>query len=130
MTKPLILCVDDDITILLSLKAQLKYTFGARFDYEVAESAREAWEVLEEMERRDQDLAVVISDWLMPETKGDAFLIDVHARYPDSMKLMLTGHVENEAVQRAKHKAGLTACLTKPWQKDELVALISQAVEA
>ena len=130
MTKPLILCVDDDITILMSLKAQLKYSFGDRFDYEIAESASEGWEVIEDLERRGQRLAVVISDWLMPEVKGDEFLVKVHARHPDTMKLMLTGHVENEAVQRAQEHAGLAACLTKPWRKDELEALIRQAVEA
>ncbi len=130
MSQPTILCVDDDITILMSLKAQLKYCFGSRFHYEIAESASEAWEVIEELERRGDPLVVVISDWLMPEVRGDEFLIGVHKRYPETIKLMLTGHAEESAVQRAHEEANLTACLNKPWQKDELVKQISQALEA
>ena len=47
MTARVILTVDDDKTVLDSLKSQLKAMFGTRFQYEMAESAHEAWEVIE-----------------------------------------------------------------------------------
>ncbi len=47
--KACILCVDDDKTILLTLKAELKRSLGAGIYCEIAESADEAWEILEEL---------------------------------------------------------------------------------
>ncbi|WP_250656230.1 response regulator [Alkalimarinus coralli] len=130
MSKSFILCVDDDKTILMSLKAQLRYCLGAEFCYEVAESAEEAWEVINDLEESGDSLAVVISDCLMPKVKGDEFLIAVHKKYPKAVKLMLTGHADNDVIARAKSKANLAACLTKPWSKEELVNIINMALEA
>ncbi len=130
MNKSYILCVDDDKTILISLKAQLKYGLGDAFNYEVAESAEEAWEVIEDLKARGEHISVVISDWIMPKIKGDEFLIDVHEKYPDIIKLMLTGHADEAAINRAKERANLSGCLVKPWNVDELVTIIKTALES
>ena len=128
MSKNFILCVDDDKTILMSLRAQLRYCLGTEFCYEVAESAEEAWEVINEIFESGDHLAVVISDCLMPKVKGDEFLIDVHAKYPKAVKMMLTGHADDEVVKRVSEQASLAACLTKPWSKEELVNTIKLAL--
>lgn len=128
VTKSFILCVDDDKTILLSLRAQLRHSFGTRFGYEVAESAHEAWEVIDELHQRGETLALIISDWLMPKTKGDEFLIEVHERHPDIVKMMLTGQADPEAIERAQQHANLAHCFTKPWIRDELVRVIEAAL--
>ena len=130
MSKPYILCVDDDKTILISLKAQLKYGLGDAFSYEVAESAEEAWEVIEDLLSDGKKISVIISDWLMPITKGDEFLISVHEKYPDIIKLMLTGHADMDAINRTKQQANLCGCLIKPWTVDELVITITSALES
>jgi len=130
MNKPYILCVDDDKTILMSLKAQLKYRLGNAFNYEVAESAEEAWEVIDELKTNDEYIAVIISDWIMPKVKGDEFLIDVHAKYPSIIKLILTGHADEVAITRAREQANLSGCLVKPWSVDELIAIIESALES
>lgn len=130
MRKPYILCVDDDNTILMSLKAQLKYCLGSAFNYEIAESAEEAWEVINELEESGEHLAVIISDCLMPQMKGDEFLIGVHEKHPNIVKLMLTGHADDETlISRLKTHANLAACLTKPWKKDELANIIITELE-
>ena len=49
VAKEFILCVDDDRTILMSLKAQLRHLFGTAYCYEVAQSAAEAWEIINEI---------------------------------------------------------------------------------
>lgn len=128
MSKPFILCVDDDKTILMSLKAQLRYCLGSAFCYEMAESADEAWEVINEIIEAGDHVAVVISDCLMPKVKGDEFLIALHAKYPKTVKLMLTGHADDEVIERVKKEANLAACLTKPWSKEELVKTIETAL--
>ena len=130
MNKPYILCVDDDKTILMSLKAQLKYRLGNTFNYEVAESAEEAWEVINELTAKDEQISVIISDWIMPKVKGDQFLIDVHRKYPNIIKIILTGHANDVAIARAKEQANLSGCLVKPWRVDELTTLIESALES
>lgn len=130
MKKPYILCVDDDKTILMSLKAQLKYHLGSAFNYEMTESVDEAWEVIEELIGDGKEIAVIISDWIMPKIKGDQFLIDVHAKYPHIIKLLLTGHADEVAISRAKEHANLSGCLVKPWRVDELIEIIETALKA
>ncbi len=123
------MCVDDDKTILMSLKAQLKYCLGADFSYEIAESAEEAWEVINEITAGGDLLSVVISDCLMPKIKGDEFLISVHEKYPNTVKLMLTGHADDAVIRRVTQYANLSACFTKPWNKLELANTIKDALE-
>ena len=130
MNTPYILCVDDDKTILMSLKAQLKYRLGDSFNYEVAESAEEAWEVINELFAQGEHIAVIISDWIMPNVKGDEFLINVHVKYPNIIKLILTGHADETAIARAREQANLSGCLVKPWSVDELIAVIESALES
>lgn len=129
MKTPYILCVDDDKTILMSLKAQLKYRLGSTFNYEIAESAEEAWEVIDDLMENNEQIAVIISDWIMPNVKGDEFLISVHEKHPDIIKLILTGHADDQAISRAKTQANLSGCLIKPWSVDELIDIIESALE-
>tara|TARA_R110002072_G_scaffold184083_2_gene340445 strand:+ start:12285 stop:12677 length:393 start_codon:yes stop_codon:yes gene_type:complete len=130
MTKPYILCVDDDKSILISLKAQLNHYLGEEFQFEFAECAEEAWEVIDELKADNQSISVVISDWIMPRIKGDEFLISIHEKYPDIIKLMLTGHAEEDAIKRATKDANLVACLGKPWDINELINIIRDNVSS
>ena len=129
MSESAILCVDDEVVILDSLKEQLKRMFGDRFIYEVAESANEAWEVIEELQADDIDVIVIVSDWLMPGTKGDEFLIQIHKRFPHLKTIMLTGQANAEAIARAEKEAELHACMYKPWTEKELEQIISSALD-
>ena len=129
MSVSAILCVDDEIVILDSLKEQLKRQFGDRFIYEVAESAEEAWEVIEELQKDDVKIIAIVSDWLMPGIKGDEFLIQIHQRFPKLVTVMLTGQANETAIERAKKEANLHACLYKPWTENELTQIITTAIE-
>ncbi len=124
MPKKAILCVDDEKTILISLKAQLKKQFDARYVYEFAESAEEAREVIEELNEDGVEILIVVTDWLMPKIKRDEFLV-VHQKFPNIVKMMLTGQANNDAVERAKQEANLLSCLCKPWNEEELIDIIN-----
>lgn len=124
-----ILCVDDEVLILDTLKEQLQRNFGQQYIYEMAESAGEAWEIIEELYDSGIRLLVIVSDWLMPGIKGDEFLIQVHQKLPTIMTIMLTGQADQSAIKRARQEANLHACLHKPWQESELVTLISKALK-
>lgn len=128
MSESAILCVDDEVVILDSLKEQLKRMYGDRFIYEVAESADEAWEVIEELQADNINIIVIVSDWLMPGTKGDEFLIQIHRRFPHLKTIMLTGQADEAAIERAKREANLHACMYKPWTENELGEIISSAL--
>jgi len=121
MIKKAILCVDDEKMILHSLKAQMKKHFGDRYQYEFAQSGDEAWEVIEELHREGVKILIIVSDWLMPNMKGDELLIQVHHKYPDIIKVMLTGQADRDAIERTEQLANLYRCLHKPWAEDELI---------
>jgi DNA-binding NtrC family response regulator len=128
MSSSAILCVDDEVIILESLKEQLQRHFGDQYMYELAEGVEEAWTVIDELYADGVRLLVIVSDWLMPGVKGDEFLIAVHARYPNIMTVMLTGQADEDAIENARHKANLFACLRKPWTETELVNVIETAL--
>lgn len=128
MSNAAILCVDDEISILRALKEQLKRCFGQRYVYEVAQSSQEAWEVIDELALDDIKLLVIVSDWLMPDVRGDEFLAQVHQRFPSVVTVMLTGQADEAAIARAKRDANLYACLYKPWKEDELNNVIEAAL--
>ena len=128
MSEAGILCVDDEITILDSLKEQLLRCFGERYLVEVAENAAEAMEVMEELHEEGVKILIIVSDWLMPGIKGDEFLIKVHQKFPTIVTVMLTGQADEAAIERARNEAELYACLSKPWKESELTEIITSAL--
>ncbi|MGB3532652.1 MAG: response regulator [Microcoleaceae cyanobacterium] len=129
MSSKAILCVDDEVIVLDSLKEQLKRRFGNQYLYETAECVEEAWEIIEELQAEEIEILTIISDWLMPGIKGDDFLIQIHQRFPDIVTVMLTGQADEAAIIRAKEQANLDYCLYKPWNEEELVQIISSALK-
>lgn len=128
MPKPVILCVDDEIVVLDSLKTQLKKNLGDCYLYEIAESADEAIEIIDELEEDGTSILMIVSDWLMPGIKGDEFLIQVHQKFPKIVKVMLTGQVDEAAVERTRKQANLHSCLSKPWDSKELIETIKSGL--
>ncbi len=127
-SKQAILCVDDEKIILDSLKAQLKKQFGSRYIYEFAESSEEALEVIKELAESSVNILIVVSDWLMPNMKGDEFLIKVHKKFPGITKVLLTGQIDESAIERVHKEADLHKLLTKPWEEAELIEAIESGL--
>ncbi len=124
-----ILCVDDEKIVLDSLKSQIKNHFGNRYTYEFAQSVEEAWEVIDEFVDEGTEILIIVSDWLMPDIKGDQFLIEVHQKYPKIVKVMLTGQADQAAIERAETQADLYRYLSKPWTEDELIDTIRSGMD-
>ncbi|MFB8796957.1 MAG: response regulator [Microcoleus sp.] len=129
MSKPIILCVDDEKAVLQSLKAQLKSAFGNQYYYEMAENGNDALELLEEFSEDEIQVIVIVSDWLMPGMKGDELLVRIHQKFPNIVKVMLTGQADEAAIERAKSEANLYRCLHKPWSESELVETINSGLD-
>jgi DNA-binding NtrC family response regulator len=128
MCNAAIICVDDEVSILKALKEQLKRCFGNQYIYEVAQSAEEAWIVIDELEQEGIKILTIVSDWLMPNVKGDQFLAEVHLKFPDVVTVMLTGQADEVAIERARQQANLYACIYKPWAEEELHQVIRTAL--
>jgi len=128
MSDAAILCVDDEASILRALKDQLKRCFGNQYLYEFAQSAEEAWIVIDELKEEDVKILLIVSDWLMPKVRGDEFLAQVHERFPQIVTVMLTGQADEAAIERAQQQANLYACIRKPWTEIELQHVIDTAL--
>lgn len=124
-----ILCIDDEKIILDSLKMQLRRELGTTYGLEFAENAQEGLDLIEELSDSGTKIIVIVTDWLMPGMKGDEFLIQVHKRFPGIVKIMLSGFVDEESIQRAYNEADLFKCLRKPWDRDELLQTIREGLE-
>lgn len=128
MSMSAILCVDDEAIIRTSLKEQLRRRFGDRYLYETADSASDAWAVIDELCTEDIDILIIVSDWLMPGIKGDEFLVQVHRRHPKIATVLLTGQADEASIARARRDANLHACLHKPWSESELAQTVESAL--
>jgi putative two-component system response regulator len=128
MSRPAIICVDDEKIILDSLRSQFNDVLDQDIKLELAESAEEALDLVTELFNRKIDLAVVISDYLMPGMKGDEFLIRLHRISPKTMKILLTGQAGIEALGNAVNNAHLYRYITKPWDFTDLYLTVKEAL--
>lgn len=129
MTKKAILCVDDERIVLTSLRDQIIHNFGRDYLCELAESVEEAWEIIEELNSEEISILVIVSDWLMPDVKGDEFLIRVRERFPNVVTVLLTGQATEEAIERTKQHANLHDYISKPWDESRLVKTLRSGLE-
>lgn len=128
MKKPVIICVDDEPTILDSLEIDLLKAFEDKYLIETAESGEEALELLSELLAENYEVPLIISDHIMPNMKGDELLRNVHAISPKSLTIMLTGQADLSAVTNAINYAKLYRYIAKPWQSDDLKLTVTEAI--
>ncbi|MCB9537543.1 MAG: protein kinase [Myxococcales bacterium] len=128
MPKPVILCVDDERSVLVGLKEQLKRGFGGHCLVETADDGEAALELYAELTEDGYTVPLVISDQIMPGLKGDALLAELHRRDPSMLKVMLTGQAGAEAVGNAVNAAGLYRFIAKPWHQDDLTLTVREAL--
>ncbi|MCU0545900.1 MAG: PAS domain S-box protein [Oscillatoriaceae cyanobacterium Prado104] len=128
--KPVIICVDDEPIILESLKIELKKALGEEQLVETAEGGEDALELVEELLAEGCEIVAVISDYLMPNIKGDELLKQLHRILPKTVKIMLTGQADLEAVANTIKYAKLYRYISKPWQSEDLKLTVTEAVNS
>jgi DNA-binding NtrC family response regulator len=116
-----ILLVDDETHVLDALKRALH-----KESYEVFSvgSAREALDILS-----GHDFDVVVSDEMMPGMAGSDFLGVVCDKYPETIRIMLTGHPNLDTALRSINKGHIYRFLIKPCSGMELSVAIKQALQ-
>ncbi|UIE38007.1 PAS domain S-box protein [Leptodesmis sichuanensis] len=127
MNTPTILCVDDERNVLLTLRTQLMRHFP---DYaiEIAESGDEALALVDQLRAEGIEVPLVIADQIMPGMHGDQLLIELHARYPEILKVMLTGQARAEDVGNVVNRGSLYRFIAKPWDETDLNLTVSEAL--
>ena len=128
--KAVILCVDDEKGILETLERQIHRHLGKDFDLELAESGEEGLEILHELNGDGREMAVIISDQIMPGMKGDEFLIAAQGFLPETLKILLTGQASLEAVRNAINGARLYRYVAKPWEPEDLMLTLEEAARS
>lgn len=128
--KPVIICVDDEPIILESLKIELKKALGEEHLLETAEGGEDALELIEELLEEGCEIVAVISDYLMPNIRGDELLKQIHRISPKTIKIMLTGQADLEAVANTIKYAKLYRYISKPWQSEDLKLTVKEAVNS
>jgi PAS domain S-box-containing protein len=130
MSRQVIICVDDERTVLRSLKAELQEAVGNDYTIEIAEGGEEALELIEELLVEGDEVLLIISDHIMPEMKGDELLKQAHLISPKTIKVMLTGEADIEAIAKAINSANLYRYITKPWQTEDLKLTVKEALNS
>lgn len=130
MAKPFIICVDDERIVINSLKTELKKSFGNDYNVETAEGGEDAIALLKELVTDNHEVPLIITDYLMPEMKGDMLLKSVHEISPSTLKIMLTGQATIEGVSNAINWANLYRYIGKPWEKEDLKLTVSEAIKS
>ncbi len=130
MKKPVIVCIDDEPDVLNSLKIELKKAIGDQCIIETAEGGEDALELLSDLQADEYEIALVLSDYIMPDIKGDELLRRIHERSPDTLTIMLTGQADLEALSNAIKYAKLYRYIPKPWQNEDLKLTVVEAIHS
>lgn len=120
-----LLCVDDEAVVLDAVVRDLA-PFEEVFRIETALSAAAAREIVAGLPARGQSLALALCDHLMPGMTGTDFLITLNADPATrrTRKILLTAQAGHQDTIRAVNQGGLDHYIAKPWQPDELRAII------
>lgn len=115
-----ILLVDDDVNVLEGYKRHLHN----EYDVITFTSAQDALQYIQS----NSSIALVISDYRMPDMNGVIFLEKVKELSPDSVRVMLSGQADLQAVIDVINKGNIFRFLTKPCQPDDLKKAINDCI--
>jgi len=117
-----VLCVDDEVNVLRSLKRMF---IDEDMELFTALSGEEGLATLDE----EPDIQVVVSDYRMPGMNGVEFLKAVYEKKPETIRIVLSGYADTASVVAAINEGQIYKFIPKPWNDDELKMNIQKAVD-
>lgn len=117
-----VMIVDDEEMVVRSLDSLL--TLESRYRVRTFMSPRRALEAA-----REEEIHVVLADFLMPDLDGISFLNELRTFQPEATRLLLTGYADKENAIRAINDAGIYYYLEKPWDNEQLKIVIRNGIE-
>jgi len=118
---PTVLLVDDEVRSLEAMRRALEDDFHIL----VADSADAARARMEH-----DDVAVILCDQRMPGTSGVVFLCEARERWPQTVRIVISGYTDSEDIIAGINEAGVFQYVLKPWMPEHLLAAVRNAVEA
>ncbi|SDI55553.1 sigma-54-dependent transcriptional regulator [Pseudomonas panipatensis] len=118
---PTVLVVDDE----LRSREALSRVLNQEFSVLLADSAAQARELLEQ-----HAVAVILCDQRMPGIQGIEFLKEARERWPDVVRIVLSGYTDSEDIIAGINHAGIYQYLLKPWLPEHLLTTVRNAVES
>jgi thioredoxin reductase (NADPH) len=119
MSRPTILAVDDDRSVLVAVEEDLRSRYGADYRILVADSGEDALAVLAQLRLRDEAVALLLVDQRMPGMSGVELLERASELHPDAKRAVLTAYADTDAAIAAINRAGVDHYLLKPWHPPE-----------
>ena len=117
-----ILCIDDEQNVLRSLT---RLFLDDPYEILTATSGAEGLLILDQ----SGTVPVVISDYRMPGMNGVEFLSEVRKRWPETVRIVLSGYADTGAVVSAINEGQIYRFVAKPWNDDELRVTVANALE-
>ncbi|WP_205699580.1 FAD-dependent oxidoreductase [Conexibacter sp. SYSU D00693] len=117
--RPAILAVDDEPAVLAAVARDLRRGFGERYRILRATSGAEALELLKEVRRRGDQVALLVADQRMPGMSGTEYLVQARQLAPEAKRVLLTAYADTEAAIQAINEVALDYYLLKPWDPPE-----------
>src|SRR5574343_60850 len=121
---PAILVIDDEVRS----QEALRRTLEEDFDVLCASCADEGLDILER-EQATAAIRIVLCDQRMPGTTGVQFLQEVRTRWPEIVRIILSGYTDAEDIITGVNEAGIWQYLLKPWQPEQLLLTLQRAAE-
>ena len=117
-----ILCIDDEQNVLRSLT---RLFLDDPYEVLTAPSGAEGLLILNQC----GTVPVVISDYRMPGMNGVEFLSEVRKRWPETVRIVLSGYADTGAIVSAINEGQIYRFVAKPWNDDELRVTVANALE-
>jgi thioredoxin reductase (NADPH) len=119
MKKPIIFTVDDEPEVSNAIERDLRSQYGKHYKIIRTNSGQEALDTLRQLKKRNDLVALFLTDQRMPEMEGTEFLEEAIKIYPDARKVLLTAYADTNAAITAINKLGVDHYLMKPWDPPE-----------
>lgn len=117
-----VLFVDDEKNIV---RALTRLFMEESFEVLTATSGQEGLECLEE----NDNIGLIVSDQRMPGMSGVEFLEKARKKVPEALRIVLTGYADVDAAMGAINRGGAFRYITKPWDDEQLLQDIREAVD-
>ena len=117
--RPAIVVVDDEQVVLAAVARDLRRGFGDRYRIVSASSGEEGLEVLSELVRRGEQVALLVADQRMPGLSGTDYLVRARETVPTAKRVLLTAYADTDAAIHAINEVSLDYYLLKPWDPPE-----------
>lgn len=119
MKKPIILAVDDDPQVLRAIARDLRNQYQENYRVLSTISPQEALDTVVELKKKEETIAIFLSDQRMPEMLGVEMLEQAKEYYPEAKRLLLTAYSDIDAAIKAINNVQLDYYLLKPWDPPE-----------